>query len=215
MNDDNTQNDNQETSYVDDYVPPTPVSDDSGDQGVNSAPPAAPEPSAPILESKPADEPQTDLSQKSSISQSLEDQNIFHLLGVEDGTDEEKEAFLDELQQVIWEDFLENDVELLLTEDETADLKKISSKKEVDDLQIQEDIVVFLEKLIPDLEEIMLEKALELKEDMVKERIAGMKEFYVGQQEQLDQINKAGELVSESLWRDAAEVLNEIKPQSS
>lgn len=146
------------------------------------------------------------------VSQSLEEQNIFHLLGVTDGSSDEKEDFLDELQQVIWEDFLENDLELLLTEEELMDFKKISgySSSKGSDSQRQEKMIIFLEKLIPDLEEIMLEKALELKEDMVRERITGMKEFYANNPRALASLEKAVELIDNDQWREAAELLNGI-----
>lgn len=147
----------------------------------------------------------------SSQSEALEDQNIFHLLGVNDGSDQEKEKFLDELQQVVWEDFLENDVKLLLTKEEYQQLMDILQNKEKSEFEQQETAISFLEGIIPDLEEIMLEKALDLKEDLVKERIAGMKELYAGKTEQLEMINKADELIKRSQWYSAAQILNDVK----
>lgn len=147
----------------------------------------------------------------SPISQALEDQNIFYLLGVTDGSDEDREAFLDELQEVIWEDFLEKDVELLVTEEELAEMKKIMSQKGLDATAMQEKVIEYLEKLIPDLEEIMLEKALELKEDMVRERIAGLRQYFTGKTEQLDKLAEAERLIHENQWRSAAEVLNGLQ----
>lgn len=143
-------------------------------------------------------------------SESIEDQNIFELLGVNDGTDQEKEQFLDELQDVIWEDFLETDLELLVTEEEHNKIKDILGQTSKNKQEIQDEAVQFLEELIPDLEEIMLEKALELKEDMVRERIAGMREFYAGNTNALDQLNNAEELIRQDKWRSVAKVLNGI-----
>lgn len=179
------------TSYVDTYSPPA------------GAAPATPASSAATPATAPA-EP----SKSTTVSQSLEDQNIFFLLGVEDGSDEEKEAFLDELQQVIWEDFLERDVELLITEEELQGMKKIMAQKEKSDLQLQEEIVVYLEKLIPDLEDILLEKALELKEDMVRERVSSMRELAAGKTEVLAKLDQAEAFIKDNQWRAAAEVLN-------
>lgn len=144
------------------------------------------------------------------IAERLEDQNIFNLLGVTDGTDEEKEAFLDELQQVIWEDFLENDVELLVTANEMEQVNTILTKENVDDLEKQEELVVYLEKLIPELEEIMLEKALELKEEMVRERLMGMKEFHAGKQNELDTITQAESFIQQDKWKSGVDLLNSI-----
>lgn len=205
-------NDNQQYgSYVDDYQPPQePV------QATNPAPaPAAQSQDQPQAQPQPQGEqpqavttPQPQPAQNKTASQSLEDQNIFDLLGVNDGTSQEKEAFLDELQQVIWEDFLDQDVQLLITESEMADMKQISEKQGLTEEQRQEEIVTFLEKLIPDLEEIMLEKALELKADMVRERIAGLKEYYAGKAEELKQVDEAERLINDDQWKSAADLLN-------
>ncbi|MGD9128951.1 MAG: hypothetical protein PVJ09_00455 [Candidatus Woesebacteria bacterium] len=145
-----------------------------------------------------------------SRSEDLEDQNIFFLLGVTDGTDEEKEKFLDELQQVIWEDFLDNDLNLLTTEEEYQKVETILSNPAKTDLEKQEEVLSFLEGLIPDLEEIMLEKALELKEELVKERIAGMKEYYAGQQASSDRVLEAESLLRQNKWYSMAKILNSL-----
>lgn len=200
-------------SYVDDYQPPQSNDNQPVVPAMNPAPmpsvPAAPA-SAPVAAApQPAVNDQTAVG--GVVSQSLEDQNIFYLLGVDDGTDEEKESFLDELQQVIWEDFLENDVQLLITEEENQGLKQIQAKADVSEADKQEEMVVYLEKLIPDLEEIMLEKALELKEDMVRERIAGMRDYYVDRPAELQRLNEVETLLKEDKWRDAAAVLNSLK----
>lgn len=179
-------------SYVDHYQPPTAV-----------APTTEPAPAA-------AEAPAEDQQSATTVSQALEDQNIFHLLGVTDGNEQERETFLDELQQVVWDDFLDNDVELLITEEELQDLRRILANKQVTQLEQQEQVIAFLEKLIPDLEEIMLEKALELKGDMVRERIAGMREYFAQKPEALAKIDQAAALIADNQWRAAAELLNAI-----
>ncbi len=155
--------------------------------------------------------PQTEQPTEPSVSETLEDQNIFVLLGVDDGSTQEKERFLDELQQVIWEDFLENDVELLVTSQEKEKVDAILNNNDLSDLEKQEQIIVYLEELIPDLEEIMLEKALELKQDMVKERIEGMREYYQDDKRALNQINQASRNFAQGKWASGAEILNRIK----
>ncbi len=180
-----------QTSYVDSYIPPE---DD---------PITAPDPT-------PTDTPTP--TNTPASTEKLEDQNIFFLLGVKEDqiTNEERESFLDELQQVIWEDFLENDVQLLLTRDEMKQMTDLMEKSKGAQLEEQEEIVVFLEKLIPDLEEIMLEKAIELKADMFKERIAGTKEQCVGKADQLATIDKAEEQIKTNQWLSAAQTLNSL-----
>ncbi len=158
-------------------------------------------PAEPIKSEVASAEPETD-------EQSLETQNIFVLLGVTDSSQEEKEAFLDELQQVVWEDFLEHDLELLITQEEKSKVDEMLADST--DQAMQEELVIFLEKLIPDLEEIVYEKALELKSDMVEERIAGMKEYYQGSTQAMEKIDQAEKLIEQGQWRSAAEVLNAI-----
>lgn len=196
--DDQNQSQPQDQSYVDEYAPVS-----SGMPPVEPAEPVAPSPEPPS--------PSTGtLPSATTTSESLEDQNIFYLLGVDNGSEEQKETFLDELQQVIWEDFLENDVRLLLTKEEAEQLNQLTGGNTKKPLAEQEEVVVFLEKLIPDLEEIMLEKALELKADLVKERIAGLRELYAGQTEKLEQLNEVENLVNQEKWLSAARTLNEL-----
>jgi hypothetical protein len=151
---------------------------------------------------------ETEAAETDDEEQALELQNIFVLLGVTDSNQQEKEAFLDELQQVVWEDFLEHDLELLITEEEKAKVDELLAKSS--DQAMQEELVVYLEKLIPDLEEIVYEKALELKADMVEERIAGMKDYYQDNAQAMSQIDQAEKLIEQNQWRTAAEVLNAI-----
>lgn len=211
MQDNNLPNNQaNHSSYVDDYQPPS--SNNSASHPPFGAP-AAPD----MSDNTDDDSLQKDINDDSSMEsspspltdQSLETQNIFDLLGVSDGKEDEKEAFLDELQEVIWEDFIENDVSLLLDEDQVKKLKEIEEKGQT--REVQEEMLVYLEELLPDLEDIMMDKALELKEDMVLERISGMKEFYSGNQTALDQISKAEGLISENKWADAGNLLNSIK----
>ena len=181
---------------IDDYQPPAGLSMQTAPP-VSPAPPSTPTPTA-------------SASQPSSGSEALEDQNIFHLLGIMEAADKEKEEFLDELQQVIWEDFLENDVELLLTAEELSEFKKISGKVMSDEAQHQAEMVEYLEKLIPDLEKIMLEKALELKEEMTRERVKELKEIFAQDQDKLAKVTEAQKLMDNQQWRAAADVLNTL-----
>jgi 3-oxoacyl-ACP reductase-like protein len=187
-------------------------------------PPVAPAPapmSAPAPQSTPAPQnapapmsaampTQSQPAQPASNSvESLEAQNIFELLGVNNGSDADKESFLDELQQVIWEDFLTSDIQLLLTRAELAEVQTIRAQNP-DAAKQQEAVVTYLEKLIPDLENIMLEKALELKREMVNERIAGMRSFLAGKPEKLAELTKAEELVRQGKWATVTRSLNSL-----
>ena len=93
------------------------------------------------------------------------------------------------------------------------------AKKEISDKQgiteeaseeIQDALVAYLETLIPDLEDIMLEKALDLKSDLFVERINGLREYYANDATVLEKINKSEKLMSEEKWFSSAEVLNQF-----
>ncbi len=177
-------------------------------QPAQSAQPA--QPTQPQQNTGSSQQPAKQAQPSQPDQESLEAQNIFVMLGIDDANNTEKEAFLDELQQVIWEDFLDQDVELLITDEEMGGLKKIMDNKDVEEEQRQEEIVVYLERLIPDLEEIMLEKALELKEDMIRERLLGVRDYYQGRAEQLALVDEAERLMNDGQWKSAADKLNSI-----
>jgi len=143
-------------------------------------------------------------------SEKLEDQNIFYLLGIDSSTAEQKESFLDELQQVIWEDFIEKDVELLLTDKEYQELKttyQLDSKKPLTE---QEAVITYLEKLIPDMENLMLDKAIKLKADLVKERVTGLRDKYVNEPTKLVELDEVKALLDQDKWWSAAKKLNAL-----
>ncbi len=142
--------------------------------------------------------------------ESLERQNIFDLLGIANGSDEDKEKFLDELQQVIWIDFLDRDVRLLLTEEETQKVTELRGQNASAKLEEQEELVTYLEKLIPDLEDIMLEKAIELKEEMVRERVSGLRELFQGQAQKLQVLSEVEQLMDSNMWLQVGTKLNSL-----
>lgn len=180
----NQSNQGDSQSYVDDYTPPTT-----------------------------SDAPATEPTSKDADT-SLEAQNVFFLLGADDSTDELKEKFLDQLQEVIWDDFLVNDIDLLLTQEEMP--KFVELKRELmnaaDEQReaAKDSLIEYLESLIPDLEDIMLEKALDLKADLYVERISGLKEYFAENEAVLKTISEAEALMFEDNWKASAEKLNSI-----
>ncbi len=196
-------------------APPVPMADDINAYQPPQAPTAwSPTTPAPAQSMPPAaplvNQPLEQRPEVPVVAESLESQNIFALLGVDDGAEADKEAFLDELQEVIWNDFLGNDLQLLLTREELDQVKAIQAKT-TDLNQQQTEIVTFLEKLIPDLEDIMLEKALELKRRMVQERISGLREYLAGKPDQLSQVEVAEQLIRQNRWTQAAQTLNALR----
>lgn len=142
--------------------------------------------------------------------QGIEEQNIFELLGVIDAQAAEKEAFLDELQTALWEDFLDKDLALLVDQGQLKEIQDLRGQTALPENERQEKLIQKVEVLVPDVEEIMLEKALELKEDMVKERLSGMKEYYATRPAELTKIQAAEKQILAGQWKAGAQLLNTL-----
>lgn len=155
-----------------------------------------------VLAPDASDEQNTAASEE---SEELRAQNIFEMLGLAKISDEEKNQFLDELESMIWDDFVVHDLELLLTSEEYAKAREVLDSSS-DENQKKEDLIVYLEKIVPDLDEVLYEKALELKSEMMGERLSKMKEG--ADEATLAKIKQAEGLISRNLWRQAATLLN-------
>ncbi len=209
-------------SYVDAYIPPSGNATNPATDSVAPSMPAPAmtqppqvEPSAvtatPVATTAPLSAPPEQApTPAANTSEELEDQNIFTMLGVTDGTPEQRESFLDELQQVIWEDFLEYDVKLLTTKEEQIELDKLITQQDVSELEKQEKIVVYLEKLVPVLVVSMLDKALQLKVALAREGVKGMKEFFANKPEELAKIDSAEQMMNAGKWKSSVTLLNSL-----
>jgi hypothetical protein len=172
-----------------------------------SAAPAAPvSPSPAVSADTAAGAPRP----SSSLAEPIEEQNIFELLGVTDAAEAEKEAFLDELQQALWDDFLDKDLQLLVDDKQLAEMNEIKNKAGLSEVQRQEELIQKVEAWVPDVEEIMLEKALQLKEDMVRERVQGMKEYFKDRSAEMAKIQEAENHIRDGRWKTAATLLNSL-----
>ncbi len=143
-----------------------------------------------------------------SDSEDLKSQNIFEMLGLSQISDEEKNQFLDELEMMIWDDFVMHDLELLLTSEEYGQARQLLDDASKSEDERKEALVIFLEKLIPDLDEVLYEKALELKSEMMAERLSKLKENT--DSSVTDKVKQAEMMISQNKWRSAASLLNNI-----
>lgn len=159
------------------------------------------EPTDEVDPPEPPVKPETD-------SEELKAQNIFAMLGLEKISDEEKNKFLDDLESIIWDDFVAHDLELLLTSEEYAGAREILEKEDLGEEQQKENLIAYLEKLVPDLDEVLYDKALELKSEMMGERLAKMKEN--ADSIVLAKIKEAEGLISQNRWRSAVSLLNQL-----
>lgn len=146
---------------------------------------------------------------------SLDDVNMFWAMGSERIQDDEQEKTLDMLQDVIWQDFLEGDTKLILTSDEQEQLeillREIRYKSLSEAAEELEPVVEFLTKLIPDLEDILLEKALRLKSELLKERVSILRTRFAASDDSLTALSLAEVELDSGHYRRAIALLNEIQ----
>jgi len=167
-------------------------------------------PDASSGQTTPDSQPVASQGDAGSTDESIDEQNIFDLLGVSDASNQEKEAFLDELQQALWEDFLDKDLILLVSEQEMLELDKIKTSTGLNDEDRQAQLIAKIEQLVPDIEEIMLEKALELKEDMVLERLQGIRESFQQTNQNEAQLDVVADHFKNGRWKTGTQILNSL-----
>ena len=142
--------------------------------------------------------------------EALENQNIFTMLDIKDQDETEREKFLEELENLIWDNFIEVELPLLLNSEEKNQADQILADTSKTEDERKEALLVYLEKFIPNLDEVMYKKALTLKKEMVEERLAKMRrqadeEHNLNLMADLDQIQ---ELIKAGRYKTAVELLN-------
>lgn len=125
----------------------------------------------PPLDQPAATETQDLTIEEASDAEDLESQNIFAMLGLDHLEQSEKEAFLDDLEKLIWDNFIEVELAQLLNAEEKSQAEQILADSTKSDDERKEALLLYLEKFIPNLEEVMYQKALSLKKEMFEERI--------------------------------------------
>lgn len=141
---------------------------------------------------------------------SLAKVDLFKLLGVS-GSEEEKQRFLDELQDLVWQEFIDTELMALLDEQQMDQVIQVIGDTSLSDEQQQQQLIKLVEQVVPDYEQVLVNKALELKADMLAERIEGLKERFAGQAESLAKVKQAEELLNDSKWQEAVDVLGEVE----
>ena len=152
----------------------------------------------------------TESAQATVDPESLAAQNVFEMLGLADTKDEDKEAFLNDLEHLIWDDFVEVDLPLLLTKEELTKAKEILAQADLPEDEIKEQLLVYLEDLVPGLEQAMYQKALKLKEELMLERLRKLKEEATEQQAtvKLADLSQVEQLITQQRYQSAIQLLN-------
>ena len=171
------------------------------------------EPSAePTLEPtpEPTAKPSAEPTPEPVNEEDLEKQNIFAMLGLKNLEESEKEAFLADLEQLIWDNFVEVELPLLLNSEQKAQADQILADQSKTENERREALLAYVEPFIPNLDEVMYKKALSLKKEMFEERVKKMRdqateENNLSLMADLDQIQ---ELIAAGRYKTATELLN-------
>lgn len=159
---------------------------------------------------KPTAEPSAEPTPEPVNEEDLEKQNIFAMLGLKNLEESEKEAFLADLEQLIWDNFVEVELPLLLNSEQKAQADQILADQSKTENERREALLAYVEPFIPNLDEVMYKKALSLKKEMFEERVKKMRdqateENNLSLMADLDQIQ---ELIAAGRYKTATELLN-------
>jgi len=132
------------------------------------------------------------------------------MLGLKNLEEPEKEAFLADLEQLIWDNFVEVELPLLLNSEQKAQADQILADQSKTENERREALLAYVEPFIPNLDEVMYKKALSLKKEMFEERVKKMRdqateENNLSLMADLDQIQ---ELIAAGRYKTATELLN-------
>ena len=148
-------------------------------------------------------------SSAKSFSEKLQKMSIFEMLGVE-GTEEEKEAFLSEVQDVIWQDVVENDLAPLLSEPEMDEVDAMLNDESASEDTKRDYLFDLILKKVPNAEEVLLERTMQLKSDLLHERFHGMQQFFANNPEAMQKLEVAHGHIDADEHEEAVALLNEL-----
>lgn len=143
------------------------------------------------------------------INNRPEAQNIFSLTGLDFLSTDEKETHLDQIQMYLWFDFLDNDAPWLLTASQLDQLSQLRAKGD-DSEEVQEEILIFIETIYPDLEKLMLNKAAKLKAELFSIFFAELSAKAKNNSDLQNKLPELEKLVAEKKWFEVTKILNTI-----
>lgn len=106
--------------------------------------------------------------------------DIFRILGIQ-GNSPDHEALLSEFQDAIWEDTMNSEVTDNLTEADIAKVEAILENETLSDSQRQEQLYGLLMDKVPNIEEVLQNKTVQLKADMLMQRVEGLRQYWQSQ----------------------------------
>jgi len=143
----------------------------------------------------------------------FEQLDIFTVLGVAQD-DPDREAFLQQMEEAIWEEIVENELADKLSDTELGQIESILDAKDVSQDGKRDQLFGMVVGRIPNFEKIVREYTMAAKRDLLSERLEGTKEFYTTTQpnaDKLSQVERAGQLFEAGEFSACAQALNAIQ----
>lgn len=144
------------------------------------------------------------------MSTQLQDLDIFTVLGV-DGTSEEKEQFLDEMQATVWDSITQQHLEEKMSDEQLTEIENIIADENVSDEDKKARLSEKLNQLIPNVEQVIMDTTNELKADLLQERLSGMTTRFQEDTEVSAKLKTAQEKYDAKSYQECVEILNAIE----
>lgn len=142
--------------------------------------------------------------------QDLNQLNIFDILGSE-GSPEEKEEFLNLMEQAIVEEMVDTEFADNLSDEEVTQIGQIfDNEDQLSAEEMREQIIELLSSSRPNIDDLLIEYTNKAKQQLLYERIEGLKEFYKADQAGLAKLDEAYQLYQAKDYIQAVAVLNDL-----
>jgi len=148
-------------------------------------------------------------------AQQLATMDIFSLLGIEGTTDEDREAFLNQLQDAIWEEVVEDELLEQMTDEEVDSIEQTIVNEDIAAEEKRNTLFSMLSDKVPNLEEKLAETTNRLKYDLLGERVDGLREFYAENAQQLGVLDQVEQLVEAGNVVEAVAMLNKQQAENT
>jgi len=148
-------------------------------------------------------------------AQQLATMDIFSLLGIENASDEEREMFLNQLQDASWEEVVEDELLAELTEEEVNSIEQTVNDENMSADDKRNALFSMLSDKVPNLEERLADSTNQLKFDLLGERVDGLREYYKDKPDQLSVLDQVEQMVESGNVTEAVNMLNKQQAENT
>lgn len=149
------------------------------------------------------------MNQQDTFYQMLDQIDVFSLLGMQ-GTEEEKMAFLQEMQQTIWSQVVEDEILPTLSQEQITEVEDIMADTSVPLEESQAKVLEFLTRTTPNLPELLKNKILEFKASILVSRIGSLREKYATSPAQLQTLDSVESMLEQGSVQQAVQALSTL-----